>query len=126
MCSKTETKEMVYEAFNEDNGLRHEIQQDVKTELRSMLWQFLVVYGVTMVGAIIAGTIFITQLRSDVDRLLSFADSGERFTTTDAELLQVQIETNANALQNVAQRQDLQRVEETLIRLDERLRNQGI
>lgn len=117
---------MVYEAFNEDGGLRHEIQADIKSELRTMLVQFLVIYGISMLGALIAGTVFITQLRSDVDQLLEFADSGERFTATDGELLQLQINQNTDALLNVAQRQDLQRVEETLIRLDERLRNQGI
>ena len=117
---------MVLEAFNEDGGLREEIKEDVRKEMKLAVLQVLAALGVTLLAAGITFTVFISGIRSDVDHLEDFASSGDRFTSTDAKVLEERINTNAQALEGVAQRQDLQRVEETLIRLDERLRNQGI
>jgi hypothetical protein len=88
--------------------------------------QVLTAFGVVIVGASISFTVYISGIRSDVDRLQEFAASGERFTAADAQILEERINNNAAAIRDVARREDLQRVEETLIRLDERLRNQGI
>ncbi|QDP67618.1 MAG: hypothetical protein Tp172MES00d2C118482111_12 [Prokaryotic dsDNA virus sp.] len=117
---------MVYEAFDEEDGLRSQIKEDVKTELKLAVFQVFAAIGITIIVSIISIAIYLANLRSDVDDLLQFADSGERFTQTDGRLLEQQIEGNTDALKEVARRDDLQRVEETLIRLDERLRNSGM
>tara|TARA_R100001143_G_scaffold63549_1_gene71779 strand:- start:6548 stop:6928 length:381 start_codon:yes stop_codon:yes gene_type:complete len=126
MCTREDVKLMVYEAFDEEDGLRSQIKEDVKTELKLAVFQVFAAIGITIIVSIISIAIYLANLRSDVDDLLQFADSGERFTQTDGRLLEQQIEGNTDALKEVARRDDLQRVEETLIRLDERLRNSGM
>lgn len=126
MCTKADVKNMVYEAFNEDDGLRSEIKADIKTELKLAVFQVFAAIGITLIVSIISISIYVANLRSDVDDLQSFAESGERFTASKGALLEQRININEEALQNVATRDDLQRVEETLIRLDERIRNSGI
>jgi hypothetical protein len=122
MCTKEEVKDVVYEAFNEENGLRHEIQEDIKKELKLAVFQVLAAFGVTILAAIVSGTVYLTGLRSDVDTL----NEADYFTHTEARILEERIGNNTDAINGVAKKEDLQRVEETLIRLDERLRNQGI
>jgi hypothetical protein len=126
MCTQAEVKTMVQQAFNEDGGLRAEIREDIRKEMKLAVFQVLGAFGVVIVGASISFTVYISGIRSDVDRLQEFAASGERFTLTDAQILEERINNNTAAIKDVARREDLQRVEETLIRLDERLRNQGI
>jgi len=126
MCTKEDVKIKVVEAFNEDGGLRDEIQSDIKKELKLAALQILTIYGITLITSAIAFTIFITGIRADVDRLNDFANSGDRFTSQDAALLEQRIEANTVTLEGVARTSDMQRMEETLIRLDERVRNYGI
>jgi len=126
MCTKEDVKMKVIEAFNEDGGLRDEIQSDIKKELKLAALQILTIYGITLITSAIAFTIFITGIRSDVDGLREFASSGDRFTQSDAALLEQRIESNTQTLKDVARKEDMQRMEETLIRLDERIRNSGI
>lgn len=126
MCTQQQVKNMVQEAFHEDGGLREEIKGDIKNELRTAVLQLLSGFGVTLLVSIVSFSVYVAGIRNDVDQLQEFASSGERFTKTDAQLLKQQIDANSTALSDVARRDDLQRVEETLIRLDERLRNQGI
>jgi hypothetical protein len=126
MCTEKQVKTMVQQAFNEDGGLREEIKEDIRKEMKLAVLQVLTAFGVTILGATISFAVYISGIRNDVDQLQDFADSGERFTASDARILEERIQNNTSAIQNVARREDLQRVEETLIRLDERLRNQGI
>jgi hypothetical protein len=126
MCTEKQVKTMVQQAFNEDGGLRKKIKEDIRKEMKLAVLQVLTAFGVVIVGASISFTVYISGIRSDVDRLQEFAASGERFTAADAQILEERINNNAAAIRDVARREDLQRVEETLIRLDERLRNQGI
>jgi hypothetical protein len=121
MCTKEDVKSMVYEAFDEEEGLRSQIQHDIKTELKLATFQVITAVGITFLVAVISFTIYITTIKNDVERL-----NGDVFTQQEAALLKSEIDHNSEALENVAQAGDLQRVEETLIRLDERLRNSGI
>jgi len=117
---------MVHQAFDEENGIRTQIKADIKKELKLAVFQVFAAVGLTLTGGIIGISIYLANLRSDVDTLLEFASSGDRFTQSDALILSERVENNTEALRGVAQRGDLQRVEETLIRLDERVRNEGI
>jgi len=126
MCSQADVKNMVHQAFDEENGIRTQIKADIKKELKLAVFQVFAAVGLTLIGGIIGISIYLANLRSDVDTLLEFASSGDRFTQSDALILSERVENNTEALRGVAQRGDLQRVEETLIRLDERVRNEGI
>jgi hypothetical protein len=126
MCSEQQVKNMVELAFNEEGGLRSEIKEDIRNELKLAVFQVLAAVGGALILAIIGFTIYITSIKNDVDSIKEFIEKGELVTASEAELLQQQISQNQTALESVARRDDLLRIENTLIRLDERLRNQGI
>jgi len=112
---------MVHTAFNEEGGLRDEITEDIKREMKLGVLQVLAVFGVTTISGVIAFTVFVSGLRGDVDQLQDFANN-----QTATVLLEERIQVNTEAIKDAATGDDLQRVEETLIRLDERIRNSGI
>lgn len=126
MCTPAEVKAQVYEAFDEEGGLKDQIMEDMKAANNATLLKVLSIYGITIITALIGFTIYITSIEHRVDELDKFADSGERFTQQDARLLELQIKANQAALTESASSQEVQELKEAFIRLDERLRNKGI
>ena len=97
-----------------------------KAEMNKIAVKGLVLFGITFISAIIGVTMYISNIASTVEQHGKFIDSGERFTQSDGDLLQIQIEANREFLSNVARASDVQELKESFIRLDERLRNRGI
>lgn len=126
MCTPVETKAMVYEAFDEEGGLKEQMMDEFKNEINRSVVRILLGFGVAFLTMVITGTVYVSNLQADVEDLNDFAASGERFTSTDAELLRIQIEANQAALDNVANKEQFDELKEAFIRLDERLRNKGI
>jgi len=121
MCTKEDVKNMIHDAFNEEEGLRSEIKSDIKTELKLATFQVFAAIGITMIISIVSVSIYLANLRSDVNNL-----QNNQFNSDQASVLRERIEVNTEAIKDAATGDDLQRVEETLIRLDERIRNSGI
>jgi len=119
--NELQIKSLVQEAFNETGGLRDEIKSDIKNELKLATFQVFTAIGITMIVSIVSVSIYLANLRSDVDDLQK-----NEFNSDQANLLVQRIEINSDAIKDAATGADLQRVEETLIRLDERIRNSGI
>jgi len=117
--SELQIKNMIFEAFNAEDGLRAEIKSDIKTELKLATFQVFAAIGITLIISIVSISIYVANLRSDVNQLKE-----DQFNTDQAARLEDRIEVNTAAIRDVATKTDLQRVEETLIRLDERVRNQ--
>jgi len=126
MCTKQDVEVVVEHAFNKEGGIKETMLVEYKNELNRLAIQGLILFGSALLISIIAFTIYVTTIRLDVNELQEYSDSGQLFSQTDGSLLQQQIDNHSKLLENVAKREDLQRVEETLIRLDERIRNQGI
>lgn len=126
MCTPAEVKAQVYEAFDEEGGLKDQIMEDMKAANNATLLKVLSIYGITIITALIGFTIYITSIEHRVDELDKFAESGDRFTQQDARLLELQIKANQAALTESASSQEVQELKEAFIRLDERLRNKGI
>jgi len=121
MFSEKDIKTLIHDAFNEEGGLRAEIKSDIKTELKLATFQVFTAIGVTMIVSIVSVSIYLANLRSDVNNL-----QNNQFNSDQASVLRERIEVNTEAIKDAATGDDLQRVEETLIRLDERIRNSGI
>jgi len=121
MFSEKDVKNLIHDAFNEEEGLRAEIKSDIKTELKLATFQVFTAIGVTMIVSIVSVSIYLANLRSDVDNL-----QNNQFNSDQASVLRERIEVNTEAIKEAATGDNLQRVEETLIRLDERIRNSGI
>jgi len=121
MFSEKDVKNLIHEAFNDEGGLRDEIKSDIKNELKLATFQVFTAIGITMIVSIVSVSIYLANLRSDVDDLQK-----NEFNSDQANLLVQRIEINSDAIKDAATGADLQRVEETLIRLDERIRNSGI
>jgi len=117
--SELQIKNMIFEAFNAEDGLRAEIKSDIKTELKLATFQVFAAIGITLIISIVSISIYVANLRSDVNQLKE-----DQFNTDQAARLEDRIDINTAAIKDVATKTDLQRVEETLIRLDERVRNQ--
>jgi len=126
MCTQAEVKTVVREAFNEEGGFRDEIRHDIKTEMKLGVLQVLTAFGVTIIVATVSFAVYVSGIRSDVDALQQFTESEERFTSSMGALLEQRIQNNEESLRNVATGEDIKRLEETLIRFDERVRNSGI
>ena len=118
MFSEKDVKNLIHDAFNEEEGLRAEIKSDIKTELKLATFQVFTAIGVTMIVSIVSVSIYLANLRSDVDNL-----QNNQFNSDQASVLRERIEVNTEAIKEAATVDNLQRVEETLIRLDERIRN---
>ena len=112
---------IVHTAFNEEGGLRDEIKEDIQKEMKLAVFQVLAAIGITMIISIVSVSIYLANLRSDVDNL-----QNNQFNSDQASVLRERIEVNTEAIKEAATGDNLQRVEETLIRLDERIRNSGI
>ena len=121
MFSEKDIKTLIHDAFNEEDGLRAEIKSDIKTELKLATFQVFTAIGVTMIVSIVSVSIYLANLRSDVDNL-----QNNQFNSDQASVLRERIEVNTEAIKEAATGDNLQRVEETLIRLDERIRNSWI
>ena len=121
MFSEKDVKNLIHDAFKEEEGLRAEIKSDIKTELKLATFQVFTAIGVTMIVSIVSVSIYLANLRSDVDNL-----QNNQFNSDQASVLRERIEVNTEAIKEAATGDNLQRVEETLIRLDERIRNSGI
>jgi len=121
MFSEKDIKTLIHDAFNEEEGLRAEIKSDIKTELKLATFQVFAAIGITMIISIVSVSIYLANLRSDVDNL-----QNNQFNSDQASVLRERIEVNTEAIKEAATGDNLQRVEETLIRLDERIRNSGI
>ena len=119
--SELQIKNMIHDAFNEEEGLRAEIKSDIKTELKLATFQVFAAIGITLIISLVSITIYLANLRSDVDNL-----QNNQFNSDQASVLRERIEVNTEAIKEAATGDNLQRVEETLIRLDERIRNSGI
>lgn len=126
MCSANEVKLMVYEAFDEEGGLKQQIMEDVEVANNRTILKALGIYGITIISAIVGFAIYINNIDRDVQSLQDFAKSGERFTQQDGRLLELQITANQAALADSASSQEVKELKEAFIRLDERLRNKGI
>jgi len=112
---------IIHTAFNEEGGLRDEIKEDIQKELKLATFQVFAAIGITMIISIVSVSIYLANLRSDVDNL-----QNNQFNSDQASVLRERIEVNTEAIKEAATGDNLQRVEETLIRLDERIRNSGI
>lgn len=126
MCSPTETKAMVYEAFEEEGGMKDQMREQTISDMNALIVKVLSGVGIAFISAIIAFTIYLNDIQNEVQNLQDFADSGERFTQSDADLLTLQIQANQQALAESASTREVQELKEAFIRLDERLRNKGI
>lgn len=126
MCSANEVKLMVYEAFDEEGGLKQQIMEDVEVANNRTILKALGIYGITIISAIVGFAIYINNIDRDVQSLQDFAKSGERFTQQDGRLLELQITANQAAIADSASSQEVKELKEAFIRLDERLRNKGI
>lgn len=117
---------MVYEAFEEDGGLKEQMFSQHKADINAAIIKVIAGVGITFLTAVIGFTVYITTISNTVTQLEQFANRGDRFTNEDGRILEIQIEANKQALQDVARASDLQELKEAFIRLDERLRNKGI
>lgn len=117
---------MIYEAFEEDGGLKRKMLDEYQAENNKMLIKLLGAIGLTFISAVIAGTIYITGIANKVDQHEAALSSGERFTQLDGQLLKIQIDANSKILSSVAQSSEVRELKEAFVRLDERLRNKGI
>ena len=126
MCTSTEVKKMVYEAFEEEGGMKEQMRAVHRSDINSMLVKLLGGFGLTLLAGVAAFAIYLNTIDQKVQVLEEFAGSGDRFTQQDAALLRQQIDLNTDALKDVARKDDVQDLKEAFIRLDERLRNKGI
>jgi len=126
MCTEQQTKAMVYEAFEEEGGLKEQMREQNKADLNSSILKVTSGFLVVFISSLVGFTVYLTGISNSVQSLDDFAKSGDRFTQQDGEILQLQIKANQTALSNVANAEQFRQLNESFIRLDERLRNKGI
>lgn len=111
MCTASDVKKMVYEAFEEKDGIRAEIRADTKREIRLAAFQLLAAIGVTLILAVISLTAYLTTIRNDVDNVMDLV-SGP---------VNSRIEENEDQIRDLATKEDIRRLEATIIRLEGKL-----
>lgn len=117
MCSIDETKKVLNEEFHKDGGMRDSIIEDFKDEINRIAIRGLIIFGVTIITTVVSFTTYIVSIDNQVQEHEKFISSGDRFTQLDGEILKQQISNTDEKINEL---------KETIIRLDERLRNKGI
>ena len=126
MCTPAEVKTQVYEAFEEEGGMKEQMREQTMADMNRLIVKVLSAVGIVLLSAIISFTIYLNNMDNRLSQLSTFAESGERFTQQDGALLKLQIQANQAAVANSASTQEVKELKEAFIRLDERLRNKGI
>lgn len=111
MCNRQDVKEMVYEAFDEKDGIRSQIQSDTRREIKLAAFQLLTAIGITLLISIISLTVYLTTIRNDVDNLTALVNGP----------VDIRINENRDTIKNLATKDDIRRVEDALIRLDAKI-----
>lgn len=102
---------MVYEAFDEKDGLREQIRQDTRREIKLAAFQLLTAIGITLLVSIVSITVYLTTIRNDVDNVVDRLNGP----------LENRIEENEDDIGELATKEDLARIEAALIRLESKL-----
>lgn len=114
VCTKADVKKMVYEAFEEKDGIRAEIRSDTRREIKLAAFQLLTAIGITLLLSIISLTVYLTTIRNDVDNVMDLVNGS----------IDNRIEENEDQIRNLATSNDIRRLEEAIIRLEAKLDEQ--
>lgn len=126
MCTEEQIKLMVIQAFEEEGGIKDQMLNDYRAENNRTILKITGIFGITLISSIIGFTAYLTTLSNTVANHEKFLNSTQVFTQADGELLKLQIQNNSKTLSGVATSKEIDELKETVIRLDERLRNKGI
>lgn len=126
MCTEEQIKLMVIQAFEEEGGIKDQMLDDYRAENNRTILKITGIFGITLISSIIGFTAYLTTLSNTVSNHEKFLNSNQVFTQADGELLKLQIQNNSKTLSSVATSKEIDELKETMIRLDERLRNKGI
>ena len=109
--NREQIKDVIYEAFDEKDGLRFQIQNDTRREIKLAAFQLLTAIGITVIITLVSLTVYLTTIRNDVDNVMDLINGP----------IDNRIEENEDAVRDLATKEDIDRLEEAIIRLDAKI-----